>query len=145
MGTLDTRRVHWLARLAFVWALLIVMRLIQLKIVQDTAYEKLALQQQQQVVELQARGGAILDRYSQRLAMSLATESICVDPRKIVDMEMAANILAAILNLDAKELLARMQSAGGNKRGFLWVKRKITREEAKRLRDLTLHWIEFPM
>src|SRR5260370_39901579 len=77
--------------------------------------------------------------------MSLATESICVDPRKLVDMEMAANILAAILNLDAKELLARMQSAGGNKRGFLWVKRKITREEAKRLRDLKLEWIEFRM
>src|SRR5260370_26492702 len=132
MGTLDTRRVHWLARLAFVWALLIVMRLIQLQIVQHTAYQKLALQQQQQVVELQAPRGAILDRYSQRLAMSLATESICVDPRKIVDMAMAANILAAILNLDAKELLARMQSAGGNKRGILSVKPKITREGAQR-------------
>src|SRR5260370_8481810 len=123
MGTLDTRRVHWLARLAFVWALLIVMRLIQLQIVQHTAYQKLALQQQQQVVELQAPRGAILDRYSQRLAMSLATESICVDPRKIVDMEMAANILPAIPNLHAKKLLARIQPPAATNPGFLRVTR----------------------
>ena len=145
MGTLDTRRVHWLARLAFVWALLIVLRLIQLQIVQHAAYQKLAMQQQQQTVELQAPRGAILDRFGQRLAMSLPAESICVDPRKIADKETAAEILGAILNLDAKELLAKMQFAAANKRGFFWVKRKITREEAKRLRDLKLEWIEFRM
>src|SRR5713226_3291852 len=104
MGTLDTRRVHWLARLAFAWAFVIVLRLIQLQVVQHAAYQRLALQQQQQVVELQAPRGAILDRWGQRLAMSLPAESVCVDPLKISDKEMAANILAAILNLDAQEL-----------------------------------------
>ncbi len=36
-----------------------------------------------------------------------------------------------------------MRAAVDDHRGFLWVKRKITREEAKRLRDLDLEWIEF--
>ena len=27
--------------------------------------------------------------------------------------------------------------------GFMWVKRKVTQEEAERLRDLKLDWIEF--
>ena len=36
-----------------------------------------------------------------------------------------------------------MRTAVDDRRGFLWVKRKITREEAKRLRDLNLEWIEF--
>ena len=36
-----------------------------------------------------------------------------------------------------------MQEAKASRRGFLWVKRKITPDEAKRLRDLKLEWIEF--
>ena len=36
-----------------------------------------------------------------------------------------------------------MKTAVDDRRGFLWVKRKITREEAQRLRDLKLDWIEF--
>ena len=145
MDTLATKRVHVLARLAFAWALLIVLRLIQLQVVQHNDYHRLAESQRDRVVELQAPRGAILDRWGQRLAMSLPAESACVDPLKIKDFAVAADILAGLLKLDAGELRGKMQTAAANKRGFLWVKRKITREEAKRLRDLHLEWIELRM
>src|SRR6266849_5278543 len=143
MDTLATRRVYWLARVAFVWAAVIVARLVQLQMVKHDEFRKLALQQQEKVVEVQAPRGAILDRWSQRLAMSLPVESVCVNPLRVPDIAMSAAILCKILNLDENELAGRMKLAADGRRGFIWVKRKITHEEAQRLRDLKLDWIEF--
>jgi cell division protein FtsI (penicillin-binding protein 3) len=143
MDPLATRRVHMLVRVAFVWAALIGSRLIQLQVVQHGQYAQLARDQQQKLEEIKAPRGAILDRYGQRLAMSLPAESVCVDPLRVPNVAVAAEILANVLNLDAGDLLAKLKSAAESRRGFLWIKRKITREEAKRLRDLNLEWIEF--
>jgi cell division protein FtsI (penicillin-binding protein 3) len=122
---------------------LIVARLFQLQIVQHTEYKKLAAQQQEKTLELQAPRGTIVDRMGQRLAISLPAESVCVDPLRIPDLPIAADILSKILNLDSNDLLARMTEAAATKHGFVWVKRKITPEESQRLRDLKLEWIEF--
>jgi len=143
MDPLATRRVHMLVRVAFVWAVLIAARLIQLQVVQHSQYAQLARDQQEKLEEIKAPRGAILDRYGQRLAMSLPAESVVVDPLRVPNLSLAAEVLANILDLNAQELLANLKSAVDNRRGFLWVKRKITRQEAKRLRDLNLEWIEF--
>jgi cell division protein FtsI (penicillin-binding protein 3) len=143
MDPLATKRVHVLVRVAFVWAALIVARLIQLQVLQHPQFAEMARQQQQRVEEIKAPRGAILDRYGQRLAMSLPAESVVVDPLRVPDVSVAADVLSKVLNLDARELLAKMRAAVEDHRGFLWVKRKITRQEAKRLRDLDLEWIEF--
>jgi cell division protein FtsI (penicillin-binding protein 3) len=143
MNTLATRRVHLLARLAFVWVALIAARLVQLQIIQHNEFKKLAAQQQEKTLELQPPRGTIVDRMGQRLAISLPAESVCVDPLRIPDLPIAADILSKILNLDSNDLLARMTEAAAEKHGFVWVKRKITAEESERLRDLKLEWIEF--
>lgn len=143
MNTLATRRVHLLARLAFVWVALIVARLVQLQIVQHNEYKKLAAQQQEKTLELEAPRGTIVDRMGQRLAISLPAESVCVDPLRVPDLSIAADILSKILNLDSNDLLARMTEAAASKHGFVWVKRRITAEESGQLRDLKLEWIEF--
>ncbi|HTS47758.1 MAG TPA: penicillin-binding protein 2, partial [Bryobacteraceae bacterium] len=143
MDTLATKRVHLLARLAFIWAALIAGRLIQLQIVQHGEYKKLAQRQQERVILVRAPRGMILDRHGERLAMSLPVESVCVDPLRVPDLGVASGILSQILGLDSAELLARLKSAADNRRGFLWIKRKVTPQEAGRLRDLKLEWIEF--
>jgi cell division protein FtsI (penicillin-binding protein 3) len=132
-----------LVRVAFIWAALIAARLIQLQVVQHHQYAQLARDQQEKLEEIKAPRGAILDRYGQRLAMSLPAESVVVDPLRVPDLSVAADVLANVLNLNARDLLANLKTAADRHRGFLWVKRKITREEAKRLRDLNLEWIEF--
>jgi cell division protein FtsI (penicillin-binding protein 3) len=103
----------------------------------------MARDQQQKVEEIKAPRGAILDRYGQRLAMSLPAESVVVDPLRVPDLSVAADVLSKVLKVNAQDLLLKMREAVDDHRGFLWVKRKITREEAKRLRDLDLEWIEF--
>jgi cell division protein FtsI (penicillin-binding protein 3) len=132
-----------LVRVAFVWAALIAARLIQLQVFQHSQYAQFARNQQQKLEEIKAPRGAILDRYGQRLAMSLPAESVVVDPLRVPNLSLAAEVLANILNLNARDLLADLKAAVNNRRGFLWVKRKITPQEAKRLRDLNLEWIEF--
>jgi cell division protein FtsI (penicillin-binding protein 3) len=132
-----------LVRVAFIWAALILGRLIQLQIIQHSQFAEMAREQQQKVEEIKAPRGSILDRYGQRLAMSLPAESVVVDPLRVPDVSVAAEILSKVLNLDARDLLAKLKTAVEDRRGFLWVKRKITREEAKRLHALNLEWIEF--
>jgi cell division protein FtsI (penicillin-binding protein 3) len=143
MDTLGIKRVHMLARVAFVWAVLIACRLIQLQIVQHGEYKRLAQQQQQRTVEVRAPRGMILDRHGERLAMSLPVESVCVDPLRVPDLATDSLILAKILDLEPSELLYRMKTAFDSRRGFLWIKRRVTPQEAARLRELKLDWIEF--
>ena len=144
MDPLATRRVHVLVRVAFVWAALIARPPDSTASGPASASSpRLARDQQQKVEEIKAPRGAILDRYGQRLAMSLPAESVFVDPLRVPDLSVAADVLSKVLNLNARDLLANLKSAVDNRRGFLWVKRKITREEAKRLRALDLEWIEF--
>ncbi len=111
MDPLAIRRVHVLVRVTFIWAALIAARLIQLQVVQHRQYAELARDQQQKLEEIKAPRGAILDRYGQRLAMSLPSESVCVDPLRVPDLAVASDILAKVLNLDANDLLARLKFA----------------------------------
>ncbi len=143
MDPLATKRVHVLVRVAFIWAALILARLIQLQVIQHPKYAEMARDQQQRVEEIKAPRGAILDRYGQRLAMSLPAESVVVDPLRVPDLPFAAEVLSKVLKLDARDLLAKLRTAVDDRRGFLWVKRKITPEEAKRLRAMEFEWIEF--
>ncbi len=143
MDPLAKKRVNILFRLGFIWVVLIVLRLVQLQIVKHGEYQRLALHQQERFVEIKAPRGAILDRSGQRLAMSLPVESVCIDPLRVPDLAVASDILSRVLGLGRSELAAEMREAKANRRGFLWVKRKITPDEGKRLRDLRLEWIEF--
>src|ERR1700722_9965398 len=143
MDPLATKRVHVLVRVAFIWAALIVARLIQLQVIQHSKFTEMAREQQQRVEEVKAPRGAILDRYGQRLAMSLPAESVVVAPLRVPDLAIAADVLSRVLKLDHNDLLVSLKTAVDDHRVFLWVKRKITRGEAKRLRDLNLEWIEF--
>src|SRR6204780_5926044 len=111
MDPLATKRVHMLVRVAFFWAALILARLIQLQVIQHPKYAEMARDQQQKVEEIKAPRGAILDRYGQRLAMSLPAESVVVDPLRVPDLSVAADVLANILHLDHNDLLVKLQAA----------------------------------
>lgn len=136
-------RLQWLARILLVWAAVIAGRLVQLQVLQHDMLKQLALSQQERLVEISAPRGAILDRKGERLAMSVPCDSVCVNPMRIPDLPFAAEILAKILNLNASQLFGKMKLFSDNRMGFMWVKRKVTEEEAERLRNLKLEWIEF--
>ncbi len=137
------RRLTWLAAGALLWAVLILGKLIWLQVVSHEEYTRLARLQQERVVEIPASRGSIFDRNGRPLAISVPMESIFVNPKNVPDRQIATGLLARLLNLDRDDLAARMQLAYEDRRGFLWVKRKISRTEAERLRSLHLEWIGF--
>ena len=75
--------------------------------------------------------------------MSLPVDSVYVNPLQIRDSGVASEILAKILKLDQRQLLADLNGAVAEHRGFLWIKRKIEPDESDRLRSLNLDWIQF--
>jgi cell division protein FtsI (penicillin-binding protein 3) len=136
-----TRRLQTLARVAYVWAGLIFLRLLELQIISHDDYRKQAEQQQVRQIELRAPRGQIQDRSGQPLAISLPVDSVCLNPMRVPDAMLASELLGGILSMDRDALRERIESA--RNRGFLWVKRKITPQESARLKSLGLDWIEF--
>ena len=139
----STQRLKWLLWLMLAWVVTIVGRLAFLQVVRHDELLRLAQSQQQKTVAIEATRGAIFDRAGQPLAKTLPAESICVNPSKIPDVSVAADILSRVLDLDRKDLFDRIQNAKNHKSGFLWVKRKVEAEEAARVRSLRLDWVEF--
>lgn len=136
------RRLTWLASFVLLWGGAIFYKLISLQVFHHQEYVRLAKARQEVVAEISAPRGTIFDRTGQVLAMSTPAESIYINPQK-VDLEVAANILAGVLHMDKVELYGELRQAYENHRGFLWVKRKVTPDEAKHLRNLQLEWIGF--
>ncbi len=68
----------------------------------------------------------ILDRNGEILATDVRVPSLYAEPRRLIDVDEAVELLTADLtDLDAPELRERLSS----KRGFVWLKRDITPEQ----------------
>ena len=143
LDSAETKRARMLARWAFVWAAIIVARLFFLQVISHKDLKQQAERQQQLEEKVLPPRAAILDREGRPLAKSVDVDSVCVNPLRIPDPDVASEILAKILNVDQAELRGRILNAAETHRGFLWVKRKIDRTESERLRSLNLDWIEF--
>jgi cell division protein FtsI (penicillin-binding protein 3) len=148
-------RLVWLVLVAFLWAVAVFLRLVQLQVVSHRTYQELADHQQNHTFKVDAPRGCVFDRGGRVLAMSVPVDSVSIDPMLVPDRPLAASILARALGVDREELLAKMDAAvEEHKRaleqkrkpkgtGFLWVKRKITPAESEALRSLKLDWVEF--
>jgi cell division protein FtsI (penicillin-binding protein 3) len=82
----------------------------------------------------------ILDRNGQVLATDIRSPSLFGEPRKIIDVDEAVELLTAVLpDLDAAEVRERLSS----KRGFVWLKREITPQQQIDIHRLGIPGIGF--
>jgi cell division protein FtsI (penicillin-binding protein 3) len=82
----------------------------------------------------------ILDRNGQILATDVKTPSLFAEPRKIIDVDEAVELLTAVLpDLDASEVRERLSS----KRGFVWLKREITPQQQDEIHRLGIPGVGF--
>ena len=135
------RRLVWLAGIVLVWGGGIFAKLVALQVVHHQEYVKKARARQEEVVQLRAQRGAILDRTGHPLAMSVPTEAVSVDPRNVPSLELGSDLLARELHLPQAELLTRIKAAHAERRGFFLIKRDLTPQEADDVRNLKLDWI----
>ena len=139
----STKRLTWLLGALFLWSGLLFGRLVWLQVIRHDDYLRRAQDQQQKIVELPALRGSILDRTGQPLAKTLLADSVVVDPQRVKDIPQAAALLADALGLDREQVLVRMQASKLRGSHFLWVARKITPQESKRVRELKFTGLEF--
>ncbi len=82
----------------------------------------------------------ILDRTGQVLATDVKMPSLFAEPRRIIDVDEAIELLTAVMpDLDTAELRERL----GSKRGFVWLKREITPKQQQEVHRLGIPGIGF--
>src|SRR6187397_3390680 len=82
----------------------------------------------------------ILDRNGAIIATDVKTPSLFAEPRKIIDVDEAVELLTAVLpDLDATEVRDRI----GSRKGFVWLKREITPKQRGEIYKLGLPGVGF--
>ena len=82
----------------------------------------------------------ILDRNGAIIATDVKTPSLFAEPRKLIDVDEAVELLTAVLpDLDATEVRERLSS----KRGFVWLKREITPKQQQEIHRLGIPGVGF--
>jgi cell division protein FtsI/penicillin-binding protein 2 len=117
-------------------SLLLTGRLVQLHLTSGSDFERLATRQRIFREVVPARPGEIVDRHGHVFATSVCVRSVYAVPREIRDGWNFARQLGGALELDADRLFEHI--AAHPERQFLWVKRRISEEEAERVRVLKL-------
>jgi cell division protein FtsI (penicillin-binding protein 3) len=86
------------------------------------------------VGEIAARRGMITDRNGEPLAVSTPVETVWGEPRKLVERRDAIPPLANALGLEPRALQERLDAT--SERGFLYLKRRVSFEEARAVRQV---------
>src|SRR5664280_2873047 len=82
----------------------------------------------------------ILDRNGQILATDVKAASLFAEPRKLIDVDEAEELLTAVLpDLDGNEVRERLSS----KRGFVWLKREISAKQQQEIHRLGIPGVGF--
>ena len=132
-------RIIFVSCLLFLCFVTIVGRMFQLQVLKKEQLYKLAAQQQHIQIPFGPKRGTVYDSMENELAVSVETDSVYADARKIVDIERTANDLAAILKIDRGELKKRLKSH----RPFEWIQRRVSLKEAEEIKAMGLPGINF--
>ncbi|NQV25839.1 MAG: penicillin-binding protein 2 [Rhodopirellula sp.] len=109
------------------WAI-VIGRLFVVQWKQSDELASYATRQQLTEVTVAARPADIVDRSGRLLATTIVSQSLFVDPQQLIVDDKFVTDLAGILSLDAEQL--KESIAQHSDKRFLWVKRRISDDEA---------------
>lgn len=130
------RRARWLVSCLGVAWLLVAARLWQLQVWEQKTLVHRAAIQRETIEEVHPRPGDIYDRHGRVLATTVRCRSLFLVPTHIAKPWWISQQLAEALNLDSDDLFARI--GRHSDKHFLWIKRRLSEEEAERVRALQL-------
>src|SRR5687767_5204708 len=140
------RRALLVAAFIVCWMLAISLRLVYLQISDHDRLVNRAQRQQQFILETSPERGQLLDRQDRELARSIQTASIFVDPAELQtsgDIACVAHRVASVLKSDEKNLEGQLADAKESGRRFIWLARRLSADEAARIRDWGLPGVHF--
>ncbi len=100
--------------------------------------EKAASQYERSVIT-KGKRGTIYDTKLKKMAVSLDITSIAVHPQQVKDAGKVAADLAGVLHIKRQSVLRKLLS----KKKFIWIKRKVTPDEARAVKALNIKGIAF--
>lgn len=119
--------------------MLVLLRLVQLTVVESAELSRQAAGQQQIPLVLSPRRGEIVDRHGESLARSAPAESFAIRKKQLpADIEKYVAPLAAALRLSPQEVQRKVRSS----KPYEWLKRKVLPEEAALVRQLGIPGVE---
>jgi len=142
--TAPIRRIRfvWVALAFLIWTFGISFRLVWLQVYKHKDWVDRAAKQQQRTFEVAPRRGVLYDRNLRELAVTVLAESVYAVPSELGENRAtAAELLAPIVHVDPTDSFTTEQGILGRmnaSRNFAWVARKLTPEQAIRVRELNL-------
>jgi cell division protein FtsI (penicillin-binding protein 3) len=123
-------------------AMVVVVRAFHLQVASGDRLREMAEGQHLREIRVSPRRGVIYDRHGAELAVSADVDSVYANPRRLKAMEQdpraVARRIAKILDVDAERLAERLAAD----RYFVWIERRVTPNEAARIRELDVPGIE---
>ena len=110
-----------------------------LQIYQGPWLSQLAAEQYEKSLKMSGKRGAIYDRNSTEMAVSLQVTSVAAYPGQVENSRQAARSLGRILKLKPRALQKKLAS----KKSFVWLKRHATPLEVEEIKRLKIDGIEF--
>lgn len=114
---------------------LISARAFELHLTDNVKLNRLAKNQYKRKVIVAPKRGNILDTNGETLAIDIKVDSVYATPNTITDPQKLAKTLSKLLSKPEKKILDRLNN---NKKKFVWIRRRISEEESKKLKKLNL-------
>jgi cell division protein FtsI (penicillin-binding protein 3) len=125
------------------WALAIEARLVVLQVVQHEQMVARAERQQMSTIDAPAKRGEIYDRNGRLLAYSVDADTIYAVPTEVGDPAKAATALCDALDDCTPRMRDELRDRLAQRRAFVFVRRRATPMQAKRVAELGLDGIGF--
>lgn len=133
------QRLVWI-RIVFILIIgVVIIRAVQLQIVDNDRYTKIANKQHDKSVAIKLRRGPIYDAGGNILAVSLPLQSIFAIPQEIENAASAASLLAEPLNIPKSQLEKKLNS----NISFTWLKRNTKPQVSETIQRMGLPGIHF--
>jgi cell division protein FtsI (penicillin-binding protein 3) len=132
-------RLLIVACLTLLWITAVFGRLGYLQLFRHSEYMARAQRQQQRVIEITPKRGAIYDRNMHPLAMSIPVDSAFAVPSELGDQQLAARLLSGVLGIPREVLEARLESS----HSFVWIARKLPPDKKEAVEALNLKGVYF--
>ena len=131
------KRVMVFLAIVLLWQLVILGKVFYLKVFRSDYYELQARAQRNDIVRVPATRGRILDCRLETLAASVPFESVYVYTPEVEDKARTARALADALDLDAHQILMKMDG----QLKFRYIKRFVSPAESRQVKDLKLEGV----
>jgi cell division protein FtsI (penicillin-binding protein 3) len=137
------RRLMVAAAVLVLWALGIEARLVVLQVMQHDSLVARAERQQMSTVDAPAKRGEIFDRHGRLLAYSVDADTIYAVPSEVGDPAAAAQALCGALEDCTAKTREELRERLSQRRAFVFVRRRASPMQAKRVAALDLDGIGF--